>query len=72
MGIQGPLSASACTFDHGRNEDLIVGLCEQNQQLVEGQKALQRRVETMENEAIQSASSGADGRDVGTLGVLRG
>ena len=51
-------------------KNLIVGLYEQNQQLVEGQKALQRRVETMENEAMQSASSGGDGRDVGTLGVL--
>ena len=45
-------------------KNLIFGLYEQNQQLVKSQKALQRRVETMENEATQSASSGGNGRDV--------
>ena len=42
-------------------KNLLVGLYEQNQILVESQRALQRRVEQMENDAMHSASSGGDG-----------
>ena len=42
-------------------KNLLVGLNEQNQILADGQKALQRRMEQMENDAMQSASSGAEG-----------
>ena len=42
-------------------KNLLVGLYEQNQILAEGQKALQRRLEQMENDAMQSASSGGEG-----------
>ena len=48
-------------------KNLLVGLYEQNRVLAEGQRTLLRRVEQMENDAMQSAASG-DTRDAGTTG----
>ena len=48
-------------------KNLLVGLYEQNQVLAEGQRTLQRRIDQMENDAMQSATSG-DTRDAGATG----